>query len=236
MNKNRKTTMAILIGLTTFTIVGCGKEPVTEDLINEANLVLEDALVDENIAIDDENIAIDDEALVDKDDYTAEQIKADFKIIEDMSAEVVAAAVNDSFVAALVPSTGVKVSDSDLFMDKEIENGKKNTENIKIPQVKKVADIYIESFQKQSDLTKKLSKEEIDEAGFTSGISKLSEDLASTLTEDMTLYFELAEILEKEGLSKTDLLDSYAIQTKATTIAKEKYTKNMQDFMKKAMK
>lgn len=236
MNKNRKTTMAILIGLTTFTIVGCGKEPVTEDLINEANLVLEDALVDENIAIDDENIAIDDEALVDKDDYTAEQIKADFKIIEDMSAEVVAAAVNDSFVAALVPSTGVKVSDSDLFMDKEIENGKKNTENIKIPQVKKVADIYIESFQKQSDLTKKLSKEEIDEAGFTSGISKLSEELASTLTEDMTLYFELAEILEKEGLSKTDLLDSYAIQTKATTIAKEKYTKNMQDFMKKAMK
>lgn len=229
MNKNRKTTMAILIGLTTFTIVGCGKEPVTEDLINEANLVLEDALVDENIAIDDE-------ALVDKDDYTAEQIKADFKIIEDMSAEVAAAAVNDSFVAALVPSTGVKVSDSDLFMDKEIENGKKNAENIKIPQVKKVADIYIESFQKQSDLTKKLSKEEIDEAGFTSGISKLSEDLASTLTEDMTLYFELAEILEKEGLSMTDLLDSYAIQTKATTIAKERYTKNMQDFMKKAMK
>ena len=229
MNKNRKTTMAILIGLTTFTIVGCGKEPVTEDLINEANLVLEDALVDENIAIDDK-------ASVDKNDYTAEQIKTDFKIIEDMSAEVAAAAVNDSFVAALVPSTGVKVSDSDLFMDKEIENGKKNAENIKIPQVKKVADIYIESFQKQSDLTKKLSKEEIDEAGFTSGISKLSEDLASTLTEDMTLYFELAEILEKEGLSMTDLLDSYAIQTKATTIAKERYTKNMQDFMKKAMK
>lgn len=229
MNKNRKTTMAILIGLTTFAMVGCGKEPVTEDLINEANLVLEDALVDENIAIDDE-------ASVDKDDYTAEQIKADFKIIEDMSAEVAAAAVNDSFVAALVPSTGVKVSDSDLFMDKEIENGKKNAENIKIPQVKKVADIYIESFQKQSDLTKKLSKGEIDEAGFTSGISKLSEELASTLTEDMTLYFELAEILEKEGLSMTDLLDSYAIQTKATTIAEEKYTKNMQDFMKKAMK